>query len=138
MVKTLGSRRKKIKEETWHSLHFSFWHFNTYGNFIELAVISKSPLSINSNISMKLGLLAKAKELRYASQEEARVSRKLPFSHIEWFNTLSMPGAWFWFPLTFAQVTHFALYSYSSFKTLWNYYFLMCVGEMFLHAARKN
>lgn len=42
---------------------------------------------------MKLGLLTKAKELRYASQEEARVPRKLSFSHIELFNTLSIPGA---------------------------------------------
>ena len=42
---------------------------------------------------MKLGLLAKAKELRYASQEQGRVWRKLPFSHIELFNPLSMLSA---------------------------------------------
>lgn len=87
MVKTLGSRRRKIKEDLDTVFILVPWHFSTYGNFtIELVVILKSPLSINFNNSIKLGLLGKAKELRYANQEEGRVWRKLPFSHIELLN----------------------------------------------------
>lgn len=133
--KDIGLQKKKDQRRDLSQSSFQFfWYFSTYGNFIELAVISKSPLSINSNISMKLCLLAKAKELRYASQEEGRVWSKLPFSHFELFNPLSMPSAQVWFPLTFCPghpfCIEFLLILQGHLKLLLLLLFDVCVGDV--------